>query len=96
MYAAGSYARSVYVYEESTGEAVFELSDLPGGVTHLQFNRRGNLLLSGARKDASVYVWDIRTTRDILYELPRASDTNQRIYFDVDPSDRFVVTVFHH
>ena len=36
--------------------------------------------------------WDVRMTRDVLYRLPRVSDTNQRITFDIEPLGRHLAT----
>ncbi|GJQ12609.1 hypothetical protein GpartN1_g4400.t1 [Galdieria partita] len=62
-----------------------------GGVTMVRFvPGSSTLLLAGARKDDDIVVWDIRNTNKVLYRLPRKSETNQRICFDIDNSGKFV------
>lgn len=63
-----------------------------GGVTHIKFTPDGLRLVSGARKDPSLLVWDIRYYRRPLNILNRVVDTNQRIYFDISPCGKYLVT----
>eukprot|EP00903_Cladosiphon_okamuranus_P011843 g11127.t1 len=94
LFAAGSYAKTICLYSENShARAVAELA-LPamGGVTHLQFTPNGRLLFSGSRKDAAIVCWDIRRTKEALYTLPRKVDTNQRVFFDIDPSGQYLAT----
>ncbi|CAM9122918.1 unnamed protein product, partial [Discosporangium mesarthrocarpum] len=94
LFAAGSYSRSIYLYNEtSQGRAVAELMNPSmGGTTHLKFSPDGSLLFSGARKDSMIFCWDVRQTKEVLHTYHREGDTNQRLGFDVDTSGRFLAT----
>lgn len=52
-------------------------------------------LFSGARKDDDLYIWDLRSTARAMARLQRAVRTNQRIYFDLDWTGRFLVSGSH-
>jgi len=65
---------------------------LGSGITHLQFSTDGKLLFSGHRRSNCILCWDIRNTSRVLYSLARINYNNQRIYFDMDPSGKFLVT----
>ena len=63
-----------------------------GGITQLAWSPNGHLLLAGKRKDDTINVYDIRGAGNgkILYKLKRPVNNNQRIYFDIDPSGKYV------
>nr|XP_031532049.1 telomerase Cajal body protein 1 isoform X4 [Vicugna pacos] len=63
-----------------------------GGITHLCFHPDGNRFFSGARKDAELLCWDLRQPGHPLWSLSREVTTNQRIYFDLDPTGQFLVS----
>lgn len=58
----------------------------------MKFTPDGIRLVSGARKDHRLLVWDIRYYRRPLNVLNRPVDTNQRIYFDVSPCGNYLVS----
>lgn len=60
----------------------------------VRFTADGNFLLSGARQDGSLVVWDLRCGAEgELYRLPRdTASTNQRIGFSVEPCGRHVAS----
>lgn len=58
----------------------------------MRFSLDGSLLFSASRVANTISCWDIRSTGNVLYELPRPGRTNQRIHFDLDPSGRVLVT----
>ena len=90
VYAAGSYGRGVAVYHEQS--AVCYLDGQRGGVTHLQFTPDGTKLVVGGRKDPEILIWDMRNPGQLFAVLNRRVETNQRIYFDVDPSGRYLAS----
>ncbi|CAO2643775.1 Telomerase Cajal body protein 1 [Lemmus lemmus] len=92
LYACGSYGRTVGLYALDDGSPLALLGGHQGGVTHLCFHPDGNLFFSGARKDAELLCWDLRQPGHILWSLNREVSTNQRIYFDLDPSGQFLVS----
>ncbi|XP_056171828.1 uncharacterized protein LOC115693487 isoform X7 [Syzygium oleosum] len=62
-------------------------------VNKVLFSKDGNYLYTGGRKDPFIMCWDVRKTVDVVYKLYRSSeDTNQRIYFDVEPLGRHLGT----
>ena len=63
-----------------------------GGITQLKWTPNGNLLVAGKRKDNSINVYDIRGTGKgkILYTLNRQVNNNQRIYFDIDATGKYL------
>lgn len=65
---------------------------ITGGVTHIKFTPDGMKLVSGARKDDKLLIWDIRYYSRPLNILSREVNTNQRIYFDISPCGRYLVT----
>ncbi|OBS67533.1 hypothetical protein A6R68_03941, partial [Neotoma lepida] len=92
LYACGSYGRTVGLYAWDDGSPLALLGGHQGGVTHLCFHPDGNLFFSGARKDAELLCWDLRQPGHLLWSLSREVTTNQRIYFDLDPSGQFLVS----
>ncbi len=103
-YACGSFNGSIYLYEEISGEAVAALpttapsltssststSPTTPGVSHLRWAPDGHLLFGGIRNSDLVLAWDVRAPDRLLYSLPRAGRTHQRLYIDVDPSGSVV------
>ncbi|XP_067948517.1 telomerase Cajal body protein 1-like isoform X2 [Watersipora subatra] len=96
LFAAGSYSKSVGVYDQRNNEASMILEGHTGGVTQIKFSADGNCLYSGARKDGELLVWDMRSPGQILAILERDVRTNQRIYFDLDPSARYMCSGNHN
>ena len=106
MYAVGSYSGSVCLYEENSGSLILDLEthrqgqDLSAssggkagsGITQLMWSPNGHLLLAGKRKDNTINVYDIRGTGEgkLLYSLDRPVQNNQRVYFDVDSTGKYL------
>ncbi|XP_061921368.1 telomerase Cajal body protein 1 [Entelurus aequoreus] len=63
-----------------------------GGITHLLFSPDGNYLYTGGRKDPEILCWDIREPGQVVFSLKRNVATNQRIYFDLDSSGRYLLS----
>ncbi|OWA54247.1 Telomerase Cajal body protein 1 [Hypsibius exemplaris] len=87
LMALGSYNRSVGVYSLD-GDLVSRMADghHTGGITHARFSADGRRLFTGARSDSSIFCWDLRTNKP-LYQFRRNASTNQRVYFDLDPTE---------
>jgi len=94
MYALGSYSNTVGVYTESNNSPICLLHDDKdgAGITQVQFSTDGNYLFIGARKSSSIACWDLRKTGMLLYRLPRKAQTNQRINFDIDSTNSYLIT----
>jgi WD40 repeat protein len=80
------------VYSEPNGTLLCLLLGHSGGITHLQFSPDGTKILSGGRKDSEVICWDIRNPGSVLFSVRRNVATNQRMYFDITPDSRYVVS----
>uniref|UniRef100_A0A671UXF9 Telomerase Cajal body protein 1 n=1 Tax=Sparus aurata TaxID=8175 RepID=A0A671UXF9_SPAAU len=93
VYACGSYSRCAGLYSCQDGTL---LALLPtrhhGGLTHLLFSPDGNYLYTGGRKDPEILCWDLREPGKVLFSLKRNVATNQRIYFDLDLSGRYLLS----
>jgi len=96
FFAAGCYDKTIGIYDSESSSDEPELvlyGQHEGGVTHLQFTPDGRYLFSGARRDNQLLGWDIRNTSAVLYRFERVSSaTNQRIYFDIDPSGQYLIS----
>lgn len=58
----------------------------------MKFTPDGRKLVTGARKDHRLLVWDIRYYRRPLNILSRPNTTNQRIYFDISNCGKYLVS----
>lgn len=92
VYAAASYLKTIGLYSEPEGVALCVLEGHRGGVTHLKFSPDGMVLYSGGRKDPEILCWDLRNPGQVLYTMHRTVETNQRIYFDLDPSGHYLIS----
>ncbi|CAG9788362.1 unnamed protein product [Diatraea saccharalis] len=95
LLAVGSWNTTINLYnvnEMGTYKSIGKMHGHAGGVTHMKFTPDGIRLVSGARKDHRFLVWDIRYYRRPLNVLTRAINTNQRIYFDISPCGKYLVT----
>nr|CAG4641725.1 EOG090X06W9 [Eurycercus lamellatus] len=92
VYAAASYMKTIGLYSEPDGTALCVLEGHRGGVTHVKFSPDGLVLYSGGRKDPEILCWDLRNPGHVLFSMNRKVETNQRIYFDLDPSGRYLIT----
>ncbi|XP_016141124.1 telomerase Cajal body protein 1 isoform X2 [Sinocyclocheilus grahami] len=93
MYACGSYSHSAGLYSCEDGSL---LALLParhhGGLTHLLFSPNGYHMYTGGRKDSEILCWDLRDPGQVLFSMHRNVSTNQRIYFDLDQSGRYLLS----
>eukprot|EP01129_Flabellula_baltica_P017059 TRINITY_DN9335_c0_g1_i1.p1 TRINITY_DN9335_c0_g1~~TRINITY_DN9335_c0_g1_i1.p1 ORF type:complete len:618 (-),score=146.37 TRINITY_DN9335_c0_g1_i1:18-1814(-) len=92
LLACGSYSKSICLYAEKEAEPLLVLNGHIGGVTQVKFSRDGYYLYSGSRKENKIFCWDIRNTTQILYELDRKVETNQKMFFDIDSSGTILST----
>lgn len=92
--AAGSWNCTISLFDSrSMNEGSYaHLASHKGGITQIRFLPTRNLLISGARKDNNLLVWDLRNCDEPMKRLNRAVNTNQRIYFDVSSDERWIVS----
>ncbi|KAM3823907.1 LOW QUALITY PROTEIN: telomerase Cajal body protein 1 [Vipera latastei] len=92
LYACTSYAKTVGLYSRAEGDPLAMLVGHRGGITHAAFSPDGIYLFTGGRKDAEILCWDLRQPGEMVFSLSRTVGTNQRLYFDLDPSGRYLVS----
>lgn len=46
-------------------------------------------------KDPEILCWDVRNLGTVLHVIKRSVNTNQRIYFDISPDGKYLVTGCH-
>lgn len=90
--AAGSWTSNITVFDvrQSYHEQLCQMEKHRGGVTYLRFMNSKGLLVSGARKDSEIHVWDMRYITEPIAQFKRQVNTNQRIYFDVSSDERWL------
>ncbi|CAH0625575.1 unnamed protein product [Chrysodeixis includens] len=95
LVAVGSWNSSISLFninEMGTYKSVGKMHGHGAGVTQVKFTSDGLHLISGARKDHRLLVWDIRYYRTPLNVLTRHVDTNQRVQFDISPCGKYLVS----
>ncbi|XP_061446215.1 telomerase Cajal body protein 1 [Rhineura floridana] len=92
LYACASYSKTVGLYSRAEGEPLAVLHGHQGGITHALFAPDGFHLFTGGRKDAEILCWDLRQPGEVLSAMCRTVATNQRLYFDLDPSGRLLLS----
>uniref|UniRef100_A0ACB8EXU2 Uncharacterized protein n=1 Tax=Sphaerodactylus townsendi TaxID=933632 RepID=A0ACB8EXU2_9SAUR len=92
VYACASYSKTVGLYSRAEGDPLALLHGHRGGVTHAQFSPEGFHLYTGGRKDSEILCWDLRQPGEVLFSMCRTVATNQRLYFDLDLSGRYLVS----
>ncbi|XP_014670478.1 PREDICTED: telomerase Cajal body protein 1-like [Priapulus caudatus] len=92
VFAAGSYSKTVALYSLDGRSLISCVQRHLGGVTHMVFSPDGNRLYSGGRNDPEILCWDVRSPEQVLFSVQRKVRTNQRFYFDLDASGRYLVS----
>lgn len=92
--AAGSWNTVISLFDSrSINEGPYEqMSAHKGGITQIRFLSMKNMLISGARKDNQLLMWDLRNCNEPVQRLTRIVKTNQRIYFDVSRDEKWIVS----
>ncbi|VDD85714.1 unnamed protein product [Enterobius vermicularis] len=90
VYAAASYGQSIALYSDmsSGAECIFEVPS--HAVTHIRYSSDGNVLFAASRKNDCITCWDLRYPGHMIGSLERPCTTNQRIYFEMDCSGRYL------
>ncbi|CAD6586728.1 MAG: hypothetical protein CYPHOPRED_003636 [Cyphobasidiales sp. Tagirdzhanova-0007] len=98
LMAAGSYGRSICLYDMSAGEprllrSLSAKEHKGAGVTQVKFHPTSpELLYTASRCSDSILLWDVRNTKTILMTHYRKGHTNQRIHFDIDVWGKWLTT----
>ncbi|CAL8109680.1 unnamed protein product [Orchesella dallaii] len=91
IYAVGSFDKTIGLYCDD-GSVICLLQGQLGGVTHMKFSNDGLKLFTGGRKDSRLICWDMRKMGEEYQILDRVVATHQRIYFDVTPNGRYLIS----
>ncbi|XP_011294417.2 telomerase Cajal body protein 1 homolog isoform X1 [Musca domestica] len=93
----GSWNSHIYHYDLRAPKLgpLFVLGGHTGGVTWLKYssyNTDNWYLFSGARKDNKILQWDMRNYQEPVKSYERTVKTNQRIYFDLSPLEKWLIS----
>lgn len=94
MLATGSWNTNIDVFDIRSRDVAPKIAlegVHRGGITYLKF-LSDTTLISGARKDSKLVLWDLRNPATPFFMFNRNVDTNQRIYFDVTPEGKWLFT----
>lgn len=93
-FAVGSWSGAITLFDAraQNTDPLDQLNRHRGGITYLRFLAGKNILISGARKDNTILVWDLRKTSGPIGQFIRSVSTNQRIYFDVSVDQSWLVS----
>ncbi|KAI9335510.1 WD40-repeat-containing domain protein [Obelidium mucronatum] len=93
---AGSYSKSIAIYDTTCNESVALINGLPGtGTTQAEFGVDGNSLVVANRKSNVIQVFDVRNLASgtPLFEMERnIASTNQRVSFSQSGDGRILVS----
>lgn len=91
--AVGSWNGQINLFDQRhlIEEPVERLNGHSGGVTLIKF-LDDVYIVSGARKDNSLLMWDIRNSGKPVLNLTRMVDTNQRIHFDISGDGKWLTS----
>ncbi|KRZ97771.1 WD repeat-containing protein 48, partial [Trichinella sp. T8] len=92
IFFAGSYDGTVALYDNRLKEPQVVFVANQRGITHMMMTSSGNYLFTGGRCDCEICCWDVRIMPKKIKVLKRPADTPQRIYFDIDHFDKFIVS----
>lgn len=94
MYAAGTFAGSVCLYDEDSIGVLAHLEGVEGGgVTQLAFHPLcPDILFVASRRSTAIQVFDLTDATAPVARLERPASTNQRLSFDVDPWGRWIAS----
>lgn len=94
--AVGSWSSSITLLDlrQSNYGDICQINQHRGGVTYLKFLDGRNQLISGARKDNQLMLWDLRHIAEpvLTAQFTRMVNTNQRIYFDISSDQNWLVS----
>lgn len=93
LFAAGSFSGTVSLYSEDTGGTPVQhlKGVIGGGVTQVAFHPLNpQVMFVASRRSSVIQVFDTRDTTHPTGELKREGQTNQRLWFDVDPWGRWI------
>lgn len=92
--AVGSWNGQISMYDQRqrTEDPIQQFCGHSGGITSLKFLIDGCYMVSGARKDNSLLLWDVRNNSQPVLCLSRMVNTNQRIHFDVSENGKWLIS----
>lgn len=90
FYLVGTYSRKIFFVDNRTNISFDSLLYHENGLTSLKFLDNKINFISAARKDNSVYLWDIRYTKAPIHSFYRNGNTNQKLDLEVDGEENFL------
>lgn len=94
--AVGSWSANITLLDIRASEYgdICQMNEHRGGITYLRFISGRNLLISGARKDNQLLLWDLRRISEpvVSGRFTRIVNTNQRIYFDISSDQKWLTS----
>lgn len=94
--AIGSWSAKITMLDirESQYGDICQIDRHRGGITYLRFLDGRNQLISGARKDNQIMLWDLRHISEPILtgQFSRMVTTNQRIYFDISADRNWLLS----
>lgn len=90
VYAVGSFCGTIGLYSLQTNSCDALIPTDISGITHLQYSQNGTYIYVGYRKSNYLHVYDVRMSSHLLDTFYRPAVTNQRIFFQADPYDRYL------
>ncbi|EGD74444.1 hypothetical protein PTSG_12364 [Salpingoeca rosetta] len=91
LLAAGCYGGDVALMDCSSRTIATHIR-VSSGVTHVLFSPHDPHVYVGTRMDPHIWGYDVRNMARPLLGLQRGVTTNQRMYFDIDPSGQYLIT----
>lgn len=93
LYALGFFTSMVAFYTETSDTPCGILKVPGGGVSDVKFAANGVHVWTSARRNNQLLCWDLRMLHEEpVFSVTRPGMTNQRLYFDLDTSGRYVAT----
>ncbi|KAH7108389.1 WD40-repeat-containing domain protein [Auriculariales sp. MPI-PUGE-AT-0066] len=95
LFAAGSFSSALWLFAEGQGsDPVCQISGSSTSVSQVKFNpMQPQILYASFRMETHILAWDTRNATIPVAKYVRSGNvTNQRLWFDIDPSGRWLAS----